>query len=146
MTLDNKNINSKDTLLKTHNRVSYHDIMYDYVILKGEFLKLPVDIAIDNFHGYVKLGITPCVFVRNGYERQDDFFPIPIQEDPPKIIDGNINIVDIDYYQMLNFVADNYQLLLSLANEELDYYLDFMKKVNSHTLHENRTILMRCLK
>ena len=51
MTLDNKNINSKDTLLKTHNRVSYHDIMYDYVILKGEFLKLPVDIAIDNFHG-----------------------------------------------------------------------------------------------
>lgn len=111
--------------------------LYDYTyIKKGKYL--PVDIAVDTSFSYEVLGIIPSLMIRNGYEYQNEFIPIPLCADPHRFQHSDLNITLNDYYTVENFVAKNYKQLLQIAHDEIDLFSDFLWK---YKLTENTTLI-----
>lgn len=125
-------------LAKTRTDITFNSQeLYDCTFIKkGKYL--PVDVFFDTSFTYEYLNIAPSLLIRNGYDNQDEFIPIPICNDPYRYNHHDLKITLKDYYILENFVAKNCELLLKITHDEIDLFSDFLWK---DILNENKLII-----
>ena len=117
----------KQILQEKYNITSAEEIM-EYMWLKPKFTNLKVDIFVDDGQSYLRHNHVPIVFARNGYDKSvSEFIPFLLSKRPIVLDDEmDFNISYDDIFDIQDFIVNNLDLLLKLANGEIDYATEFL--------------------
>lgn len=139
----NNTNNLKDVYLEYRdviNQMIKTDNHSDYWFCHNYEYNLPVDILLDTTQEYSLHGLKqPCIYFRNSYSHTGEFVKLDISNDPD--ISDIIQILKIyreDFFKIYLFVTNNCELLLKLAEEEIDI-VEFNQSIKK--LHESMTPL-----
>lgn len=97
--------------------------LVEYTLIWKEETGLNEDIMVDDGGSYKSWGHEPVLLVRNSTDPLDkEYVPILISDDP-KVLDYGIEvrISDSDMSKAFRFVEENRELLMKLADEEIDH-------------------------
>lgn len=117
-------INNKIVIIDNNMNVRDKEYGYRAVNLNkwqkiNEFYGLPVDIYIDTTEEYKKYGIEPCIYFRNGYNKEKNkFIPLLISKTPEIPYSVNLHIFDKDFLKLTMFVSRFSDKLLQTANKK----------------------------
>ena len=117
-------------ILRENYKLSSQDELMEYMKLRPKFTQLNVDIFVDDGFSFERYGHELLLFARNGYDSNiKEYIPISISSDPT-ILDDTIdyNISYDDIFQIQDFIVANEDLLIALANEEIEQ-LDFVNSL-----------------
>lgn len=107
----------------------------DYDIINGNDFGLPVDIAVDYFHNYRNKGIPYHMYFRNGYNRQNEWIAVSVDDDPHVFGKPKIKIAKSDLQRVKLFVKRHKEQLIRIATD------DIIANCEQVLLSENREIL-----
>ena len=90
---------------------------------------LPVDIYLDCNKEYQLYKHPLCIFFRNGYNEENDYLPIYLNNDINR--NYKLNIYREDYFKVILFVRKFKKQIADLANEKISY------REFAHYIHKN---------
>lgn len=101
------------------------------------------DVLIDETHGYVKEGHPLCVFFRNGYNEETDWFvPIVVSETPYLPYNVPLKIPNRQFNKIRRFIAENTGILKDIADEKIRFDSDLFSIDADELIVEDRLLLL----
>ena len=132
--------------IKEEFKGEWSDLNEEYLtqfnVVRKEHAFLPVDVAMDDWKIYKKVGFPMSFFFRNSYLSEiEEWFPIDITN-PYKMLfeHGVLNICLDDYFRLCEFVNNYKEPLIEMANDE-GKLLAFLNKLSQKNLTESKVFL-----